>query len=75
MSACTFKRSASMERRSKWRQAKAALTFAGAGLKATGRTLKVAPGDRTPGGKVVAIDKSGIVLQSGGSQTRLTMPD
>merc|ERR1719181_2137720 len=35
-----------MERRSKWRQAKAALTFAGAGLKATGRTLKVEAVDR-----------------------------
>ena len=46
MSACTYKRSASMERRSKWRQAKAALTFAGAGLKATGRTLKVEAVDR-----------------------------
>ena len=44
-------------------------------LTRSGRTLKVAPGDRTPGGKVVAIDKAGIVLQSGGSQTRLTMPD
>ena len=44
-------------------------------LTRSGRTLKVAPGDRTPGGKVVAIDKSGIILQSGGAQIRLAMPD
>ncbi|MGX9349975.1 hypothetical protein ACS3QZ_02110 [Shimia sp. W99] len=44
-------------------------------LTPSGRTLKVGLGDRTPGGKVVGIDNTSIVLQSGSRETRLTMPN
>ncbi|WP_209080123.1 hypothetical protein [Shimia sp. R9_3] len=40
----------------------------------SGRTLRVQPGDRTPSGKVLAIDAQSIVLNSGHGATRLSMP-
>lgn len=44
-------------------------------LTTTGRALKVALGDRTPGGRVVAIGKDNIILQAGQRTTELKMPD
>ncbi|GAA6180992.1 MULTISPECIES: hypothetical protein [unclassified Shimia] len=41
----------------------------------SGRTLRVELGDRTPSGKVVAIDGSSIVLNGGQGTTRLSMPN
>ncbi|MBO9475115.1 MULTISPECIES: hypothetical protein [unclassified Shimia] len=40
----------------------------------SGRTLRVQLGDRTPSGKVIAIDGQSIVLHSGQGATRLSMP-
>lgn len=40
-----------------------------------GRTLNVAIGDRTPRGKVVAIDETSVVLNGGSGTTRLSMPN
>ena len=43
-------------------------------MTARGRTMRVALGDRTPSGKVIAIDAQSIVLNSGQGATRLTLP-
>lgn len=40
----------------------------------SGRTLRVELGDRTPSGKVVAIDARSVVLSRGGEATRLSLP-
>ncbi len=40
-----------------------------------GRTLRVQTGDRTPSGKVIAIDAQSVVLNSGQGATRLSMPN
>ncbi|CUH50624.1 hypothetical protein [Shimia marina] len=44
-------------------------------MTSSGRTLRVELGDRTPSGKVVAIDAHSIVLNGGQGATRLSMPN
>ncbi len=44
-------------------------------MTAGGKTLRVSLGDRTPSGKVVAIDEDSIVLNAGHGTTRLSMPN
>lgn len=44
-------------------------------MTSNGRTLKVELGDRTPSGRVIAIDERSIVLNSNKGTTRLSLPN